>query len=237
MKIQFKILALSFAVLAMVFTACEKTETETDLTDEEAAEIVENAVSPETGGFSTQMTEAAIVADLIIVKHPLCGKQFDSTRVIKKTSGARTFDYTFDWTWGMVCDSNNDPQAINYSYTMDGTYDTPRWSSDDDASHTFQLTGLAPADPFFLYDGNYTRNGFQASKVGQQRSVTSVFTASTTGTEIDKNTHEVHTGTVNFSLTGSVSNGNTFSKVGTIVFNGNGTATITINGNTWTIQV
>jgi hypothetical protein len=55
--------------------------------------------------------------------------------------------------------------------------------------------------------------------------------------EISKSTYEIIAGEGTVTVTGENSGGNSFSFTGSIVFNGDGTATLTLNGTEYTINL
>ena len=85
-------------------------------------------------------------------------------------------------------------------------------------------------------NGAYTRNGSQESKIGQQNSFTSTLTITASNLLVDKSTQEINGGTASFTLEGSGSGGTNITYTGSIVFNGNQSATLTLNGNSYPLN-
>jgi hypothetical protein len=88
-----------------------------------------------------------------------------------------------------------------------------------------------------MINGSYTREGTQESKIGNMRSFESLTNLALNELAISKTTQTVVSGNGTFLMTGTGSEGGTFSVEGSIVFNGDGTATVTVNGNTYTITL
>lgn len=240
MKSLFKLFLLVPLFGMFLLTSCEEEVIETPtevITDDEAADLVENSLAIETSGMAEQTETVAAVAPSVAPQSFLCGLSYDTTITRIRTTGARTYDYTFTWNWILNCPTNNYPTQLFGTYTMDGVYDTPRMSSDDDATHTYTVDNLNTTDSFYVWNGSYLRNGSQTSKVRNQHTFTSVINITTTNVHIDKTTRQIISGTGTFTITASLTNGTTKNVTGSFIFNGNGTATISVNGNTYTVQI
>jgi hypothetical protein len=88
-----------------------------------------------------------------------------------------------------------------------------------------------------MLNGTYNRSGSQTSKVRDRNSFTSELDMTLASLSVNKNTLQIDGGTGTFTLTGSVAGGGSFSYEGSITFLGNGMATITINGETYEIDL
>ena len=221
--------------LIMSITACKKEEA-TQVTEEEATETMTNAIEGSNSGLAEQTTDAAEIAT-VLLESPICAISGDS--IVHKTysSATRSLDYTFNWNWQAHCTSGI-PTDITYNYTAVGEYETPKIKSNDNASATIVLTQLLITEEEFLANITYTRNGSQESKIGKTTSFTSTITASGSDITINKESHEVTGGILTLLITGSTDEGEGFEYGGNLVFNGGGSATITLNnGSVFEIAV
>ena len=224
---------LFFSMLIALFLYSCRGEVIETLSESEAAEVIQSAISADTEGLVVQIEDAAEIAQAYLDS---CGQVFDSTIHKTQTLGIRSFDYTFIWNWQMTCNGLNIPQSFKIDYNAKGDYETSRMSSDDISTGNFTIIGLAPSAPNLIYDGSITRSGAQVSKIGNQSSFTSQVQISTQTLTFSKNSQEIISGTANATISGMDSNGNNFSFSGQIVFSGNQAANLTINGNIYPIQ-
>ncbi len=252
MKNVFKIHFFALALLAsFVLVSCQDKEEdpapepieETFISEEEAAEVVTASVISNSQGIASEVADAAALADEyaefqsedeIQERSNACGQSFDTTVVRDIDKPNITANYTTNWAWTLNCEGLF-PVSLDYSRDMEGIYETNRIFSDDGASSSWTLTNLITG-PAYLFNGTYSRNGSQTSKIGNQNSFSSTVDITSTDIAFDKSEQEINSGTATFILTGQGTGGNTFSFEGSITFTGDQTATIIINGNEYPIS-
>jgi hypothetical protein len=128
-------------------------------------------------------------------------------------------------------------QSATFTSASSGLYTKPRIESDDSSTFSATVTGLQSSSSTITYNATFERIGTQQLTTNlNTRSVSSDFSATIVDLIVGKSDYEVDSGTGTFSLTGTTNQGN-FSYNGSIVFNGDNTATITINGNQYTIDL
>lgn len=229
--------------LGMSLSACNKNREDSPtpdatISEEEAAAVVEGAVTARTQGLGAEIEDALYLADEYAEKdggNP-CGEPFDSTLTRAVDNANLTASYTISWAWQVSCNALDIPVAIDYQRTATGNYETARMISGDNAGSNWAISNLIQG-PNYVLDGTYTREGAQQSKVRNQYSFASSLLIEVDNLNIDKGTRRIQSGIAGFTLTvtGPESNEQTFE--GDIVFNGNGTATIIINGNSYTVNL
>lgn len=237
----FRFLILATIALFLVFTtSCEKENTtgpDETLTEEEVVGVVEGALLMNTEGVTAEALDAATTSDEYLEKNNgPCEASFD-TMVVRSYSGARiSSSYTSHWGWTVHCNDLMVPNALDFSRTTVGIYETLRMSSDDNAVSSWTVDNLIAGDNYII-NGNYTREGSQMSKVRSQNTFTSSISVELTDLQVHKELKRIESGTATYSLSGQSNNGTSFLYEGEIIFLGNGNATVTINGNTYEIDL
>jgi len=226
-----------------VLTACNKEEAvvEQSISEEEAVEMVELALSSESAGLTEDVEMAASISDEQLEKaSPNCGIQFDTSFTVTNNPQAlRTYEYTTSLGYELICEGIF-PSALDLNATSTGTYSSNRRDLSYEVNYNSTIDNLRANEPNFSYSGTTTRDGEQllhATNFKEERTTNSVMTLETTELLVDKETYEIVSGVTTFSLTGTVRNGNAYSYQGSITYLGNGAATIEINGNTYDIQI
>jgi hypothetical protein len=218
------------SLVFVIFTACKKDENTAieSVSEEEAVEVVQNAMSSESGGLTEQIeTSTAIVAAYSTSRNDICGLSFDTAIVLTNTLGSQiSFEYNFSWNWVINCNQLQIPESVGFSYNMNGWYNGPNMSAQDSANQSFQLSGLELSQDYLTYNGNYKREGLYQSKIGNQRTFTSKITIETINVKVNKTSYKIESGTANITVFIETSDGKTFSFAGTITFNGNDIATL-----------
>ncbi|MFK7969532.1 MAG: hypothetical protein AB8F95_04150 [Bacteroidia bacterium] len=239
MKTPITILCLLMLTICFTLTSCiEEPVTNKEMTEEDAVEIVESAIVYSSDGMVSQVEETSEIAEETLTQPEAnCSQSFDSTATKIHAQGSPiTFAYDYEWGWELMC-NRMIPQQIDLTYSMDGTYSSARMYSEDEGSFAGVITGLTPIDTHFVYNGIFERIGYQESKVRNNNAFNSKLIITTTNLKYNKKDEVVDSGSTTFTLTGDVVGGNSFSFSGTIVFNGNRAATITVNGNSYSVQL
>jgi hypothetical protein len=123
----------------------------------------------------------------------------------------------------------------NLSYT--GSYSGPKISSANTGSATFVVAGLSPTATDFILNGEYKRAGSFKSKIDTTNTGNSNIDIVITNLKITKPAHTISGGSAAISVTGVVPKKGNFTYTGTLVFNGDGTATLTLNSIIYTIDL
>lgn len=232
--------AATLLIVSLIAGACNKEENKPAATpsEEEAVAVVEGAFIADSEGLSKEVSDAVYVADQYTVKTVTgpCGQAFDSTVVRSYTTARVTANYTTSWAWTVNCNNLGIPASVDYNRTAQGSYETMRMLSNDNAAGQWMVDNLVTGENYVL-NGSYTRQGTQTSKVGNHNNFSSTLTVSASDINVDKGTRRISSGTASFTLAGTASTGESFSFQGSAIFNGNGEVVITINGHTYTIDL
>ncbi|NUO00860.1 MAG: hypothetical protein HUU01_09635 [Saprospiraceae bacterium] len=229
-------------VLGLMATSCNKeTEEPQDvLTEEEIVAVVEGAMLADTDGLAAQSEDAVYIAEQYTVKDGLgggpCGETMDSTVSYNYTDPRITASYNSTFIWTLNCNNNSIPQSLDFDRTAEGNYETARMISDDSAVGDWLVENIVTGANYVI-NGSYSREGSQTSKVRNQNAFTSSLQVSLDDLNLDKGTRRIVSGIASFTLNGSGTAGRSFSYEGDLVFNGNGSVTIIVNGHSHTIDL
>ncbi|MDK2772640.1 MAG: hypothetical protein KYX68_10505 [Flavobacterium sp.] len=235
-------------VVAVLFVAsqavisCNKDDDSSDaIQEEDVVEVIENSLKMDTGGLSKSIETSVSVCDEedVYTQTPSinCGEEYVNNYTYQNAVNNYEANYSFSSAYMMNCDSNSNPSSFTYEFTNSGTYDTPRMSSDDHASANWEITGLDASTDVVALNGAYERIGSQVSKVRNMNTFASTLNYTINSLQVNKVSYQIQSGTIALSFIGTSSNGNQYTFSGTITFNGNQTATVVINGNTYVINL
>lgn len=234
----FKAAIIVLAVLAI--SSCRKDETDSITTDD-ATDALTYALQSGSGGYSQQLSDAADYAYTEgygkngAVSGLSCGVPFD-TAVSFVHTGTITANYNHSWTWTLNC-TGPVPNTLDFEGTYNGNYDGPRMQSTNSGGGDFNITGIQPGPDVYTFNGNYTRNGSVSSKVRNKNTFTTQITVVASNITVSKATYKITGGNATATVQCSSSAGKVYNYDAAIVFNGDGTAAVTINGQTTTIQL
>ncbi|MFN0214474.1 MAG: hypothetical protein ACKVT2_09490 [Saprospiraceae bacterium] len=226
---------LLFAALATL-NSCRKDPEEIIelLTSSEAAEIIEDAVSNRTAGLTAPTLDATSILEAYLGS---CGVPGDTTIVKEKTGGVASYDYSFDLNWLLTCSNLGVPQSASFGIQGNGDFSSPHWFGSDVTLGTLTFTGLSPQESAYVVNGSYDLTG---NLTGTLRRVSPSFDCEVaielTNLLVDKSTMQITGGSGLVTVIASTANGQTKTLTGTLIFNGNGSATVMVNGHEHTFQ-
>lgn len=231
----------------ILVTSCNKDDdtnsSENSISEEEAAEVIAMAVSPETSGLVEQTNEALIILEGSSSDYSrntsdfdyVCGENYATSFTRNFENGTYSYNAEYIWNWVVNCDGEN-PTDFNFNLNGENSYTSPRMSSNDSNEASLSISALDETESEYVINQTYSRSGSQESFVRNQNNFTSTLSFTTSNLKILKANHNVTSGTMTVVFSGQVSNGNTYEYSGELVFNGNQTATLTLgSGNTYTI--
>jgi hypothetical protein len=229
---------IQFSVVLMLFLAavsCKKTDNTatTGITTDEIAAISSHSLASSSDGMATHSNDITVNA---LSDNQACGSTVTDT--ITKSGGSNhvTFSYFLQDTRTLTCNTNNQHDNIVYDLAFHGHYESLDINSLDTGTSTFKIAGFTPGSSIFAVNGNYKRTGKFTSKIGDKVSGTSSVDIEVTNLTIDKATKTITGGSATITIWVTVPKG-TFHFNGPLTFNGDGTASLTINGVTYTIDL
>lgn len=237
-----KLVAL-LLVATLSLTSCNKDDDSTSDAIEEvdAVETIENSLVAESNGMSKSMETTMVYAESqnLYTDSPSlnCGQLYTESFSENYSSSDYSYNYSANCNYLLSCNAEGNAQSFNYSFSRNGDYDTPRMSSDDNVNANWDITDLDASTSNTLFNGSYVRIGSQVSKVRNMNTFNSTLTYSLNSIAVNKDTYKIASGSASVVFEGISTSGNSYTYNGTITFNGDDTATLVINGNTYTIYL
>lgn len=235
---------ISILILTTLFlSSCVEENTSDELTtvsETEAVDIVEASLASKSGGALKTTEEYSKTYEEEYSLQDICNETITDSFEFNYDGTLVKATYNYSWSTILNCDTLLSiliPQSASLTATSSGTYTTNRLESDDSSTFTSTVTGLGFTDSDFIYNATYERTGTQKIKTRQNDiDIASQFSISLDNLTVNKSDYMVESGSGSFTLSGS-STGGEFLYTGDIVFNGDATATITINETEYTIQL
>jgi hypothetical protein len=203
------------------------------LTESDAAMIIASSfgTSTSTCGLTGQIEETASLATggSLGKAGSFANALGETTITRQKSNVVYTYDYTFNFVYGLVGTS------FDVTYHMTGTYTTQRMSSDDSANAVLHFTNLL--NNAITLNGTYRRMGTQTFRIGETKQFTTTIEGIISDVTIDRSTKRVTGGTVVVGVTTQRNDGSAITLNGTLTFLGNRLATLVINGKTFNLNL
>jgi len=235
-----KLFILGLFTISLFTLSCSSNDDDIDttsnITEAEAIEIIETSLQKSTVGINETTEKFSEELTTNITINLECGTLYDDTFVTSYDGVNVQSSYTVDWSYEMSCNNLNIPQSVVFAFATDGNYSSTRIISTDSSNGNLEISGLQPTATEMILNGNFYRDGMQILTVINERAVNSNLEIELANIVIDKETNSIVSGTGTVLLSGTTQNRN-FTFQGSIVFNGNGSATIMLNGNTYEINL
>jgi len=241
-----KNIKFSFLILLLLgAAACNKSNNSMptlsvngSVTTDDAADMVAGSLSLNSDGVANMASDATLNATVMGDAHLKCGTVRSDTISRQAGTGSPfSFSYKLTYNFMVDCNSNSQPDSLSSNLTYSGSYSGPNMSSSNSGSSNFGVGGLLPADTAFVINGEYKRAGSFSSKIDTSKHGNDNIDITISKLTLKKPSRRIESGTATFSITGSTPHKGSFSFTGTLVFNGDGTATLTVNGNVYTINL
>jgi hypothetical protein len=249
-----KTIKLSFILLLLLgAVSCKKTDNSAStnaVTTDQAADIAVGSLAANSYGLTTVSDNIAANAQVVAsiktgspsvnsigTDHQACGTTRIDSATNSGTNGTVTASYFFKFSRTLNCDANSNPDNLVNSLTYHGDFGGPNLTSSNSGSAAFTITGLGTAATAFVINGEYKRSGSFQSKVGNKASGQSSVDIVVTNLTLTKPSRTIASGSATIAVTGTNSKTGAFSYAGALVFNGDGTATLTINATVYTVNL
>ena len=233
-----KSIVAAFVILSLVSCANEEDmEIKNVVSEEEAVVLIESSLQKSTGGLNEMTNTFSEELTTDITLNELCGTLYEASFNYNYNEAPILADYEIDWSYMMACNGLNVPQMVEFEASSVGSYSTSRINSNDVTNTVIAISGLQPSASSLLFSGFFNREGTQSITTNlNTRSLSSKFNADLVNVLIDKSNYSISSGGGTFILSG-LSENIPFSFYGTIVFNGNGSVSLTVNENNYEINI
>ncbi|MHB8208830.1 hypothetical protein [Mucilaginibacter sp.] len=236
----------SFAFIGLVagvLLSCNKnnsTSPNANSTDE-AADLVTASVSTNTqSGALNSFSDVTVSSETKVNIDTLCGTVWTDSvnRSIPVTPGVpNNYSYKANYSYALNCNNGvyNHSATINSAYN--GSFNNASLSSIFAGSADFTVSGLGRTYTAYVINGEYKRSGSFQSKTDTSYHGTNNVDIVFTNLTLIKPLQVIKSGSASFTISGNMPSKGAFNYTGTIVFNGNENATLTVNGTVYLINL
>lgn len=242
-----KSLKLTFLSLALLFCfACESEDSVSPpetLSTDEAAEIVSASLADNSAGLNMMVSDVARTTESSLSEEMSsqsnsCGYTMDTVVSANSPSGAvSTYSYEFTYAYEIQCRDNGIPELLVVGSNYQGIYDGPRLLTENAGDASLSVSGFPISETAYVMEGTYDRSGDFESSVRNMTQSNSTISFELSALTYDKRLEEISSGVASLTLSGTLKSGESYSYQGSLSFEGNGIAILTINGETYTIDL
>jgi hypothetical protein len=238
MKTQLGVFALAFVLI--IASACNDDEgtPAQDFTSDDAAEEV-------AATLSTDVADMAFYTDILAEdaengrtsdgRLAACGVSYDTTINRQFTGEYISFNYTLEFGYQLSCTQQGVPNTLIYDFASDGERSGRRLMADGLSDGSLTTSGFEFSASNYTVNGTFDNVRTVTQKLGGQRTFTSQTSATLTNMLVNKASKKISGGSASMVVSGVGSGGGSYNYVVEVVFNGDGTATVTIGGSIYII--
>ncbi|MEL6590197.1 MAG: hypothetical protein AAFQ68_08960 [Bacteroidota bacterium] len=228
-------------MLAFAVVACDpQNVTGETLAESEVAEILDAELQEVAGGVTTEVENIAAAIVEVISTGQLCDTLIEDSTAFDHQSQRLQTEYQSDYSFFLSCNSFNLPSSADFTSEASFLLTTNRLELDNTSTFTGNATGIN-SGPFqialdtIVINGDYDKTGMQEFLGPNPKTVNSTFTSDLADFKVGISSQQIEAGLLTFTYAGSTQQGN-FSYSGNILFLGNKTATLTIDGTDYPID-
>lgn len=233
-------LSFIYAGLILSVVSC-KNEEVNSITGEEAAEIVAMSMADDGMGASsfiyTSVNTSSNANDNGMLKAKAVNVIDKDTTVTYSSNPSAVISYlmTASFSYQFTVDAMNNVTASSLTYSYNGNLDAPRLSSVHTGSGNLDVSSVNTET--CTVNGLFKRTSDVETKGVRAKQSTSQTTIDFSNIKVNKSTEEILSGTATVNISGNLSGKGNFEYSGSIVFNGEGMATITINDSSYSVNL
>jgi hypothetical protein len=241
MKTKTKILSLAL-ILCFVAFGCNKDNSVTSsqgISNDEAADEVAASLStdvPSTDVVTMSTRSQKNGRQETNGRTEGCGTKYDTTINKSYTGAYISFSLSAQYSYSLTC-SGAIPSSLNYSVTSTGSRNGVRLQSQGATTGNLTISGFEISKSIYSVNGSMTRTHSVVQKSGAQRTFNGTIDATLANLQVDKSTKAIKGGTASLTASGTGSGGASYSYTANAVFNGDGTATVTIGANVYSVNL
>jgi hypothetical protein len=243
-----KTIRLSAAMLlVLVWAACTKSDYRGgivttilpgNVNSSQAADMISTSISLNSGGVLNIVGDIALNARAFVDTHLACGSAKTDSVTRTNTQGATTtYNYNAKYLYTLLCNSSNQPDTLTGVVSYATIVNSPRLSSNNSGSTNFIVSKLNVDSNAYSISGEYKTSGSFQSKVDTAYAGSNNVDIVLNNLSVTKYYRMISSGSAIFNLTGTVPKNGNFSYTGTIVFNNNNTANVTLNGTVYIVNL
>ncbi len=233
-----KLKSMTFIFTLLLIISCSKDDKmETVLQNDEAMEVVQTSLQKSTSGFNEEIEKSAMQTNEDYSQNATCGEIYQDSFTNNYEGEFVNSNYNLMWQYTLLCSNINVPQSLDLNASSSGFYQTEHIASVDQSESNLLISGIEPSNSNYTFSGDYKREGTQELNFLQSRSLTSTIKLAFDAIVVDKETYQIQSGSATVTLYGTNANNQSFEFNGDVVFTGNRTAILTLNGTTYNIDL
>ncbi|MEL7118527.1 MAG: hypothetical protein AAFO07_03780 [Bacteroidota bacterium] len=236
----FKTLAIVLSIGLLTFSCTKNDEPTTNISDEEVVEILTSALGTNNSvSLIYEAQEIALLANQYTIKsteNDFCDTPQDSSWMFGYAGANISADYAVNWGWTVNCNGFI-PISVAVNTNSAGSFNTQRLASSSESQGSWYIDNLVGGSNFVLA-GTYEWDGSSAFEGrNQDRSFDSKINFEASDFELSKQELTLQSGTMTFAMMGTITDGSTYSVVGSVEFVGNDKIIITINDKIYEVDL
>ena len=203
-----------------------------------AANLIAGALAVNSNGVAIVSSNETFTAQSLANQHLACGtSQKDTVNQQNAPGASTTYSYNSTYDYTLNCNSSNQPDNTATSSIYSGNYSNASMLSTNAGSSIFTTSGLAPTATTYVVNGEFKQSGSFQSKTATTNAGNHSIDIILTNLTFTKATRAIASGNATITVSQTQPGQTAVTYNGTLVFNGNNTATLTLNAVVYNINL
>jgi hypothetical protein len=229
-------------ILVCIFSCKKPSNSGVKITGDDAANIIAGSLATNTNGITTISANMALNSTTLYSNNPGCGVTHTDSVTQQSVAGAQTtFSYKVKYINKLNCNTSNQPDNVTSVVNCNGNFNTPGVAVTNSGNANFTVAGLVPTSIFYVINGEFKYNGTFKLKADTTNVGTVSIDMLAKNITITKSTvtnpSSITAGSATISIIGNTPKRGSFNFNGVLIYNGSGTALLTLNGIAYIIDL
>ncbi|MEO8887148.1 MAG: hypothetical protein ABI367_13875 [Mucilaginibacter sp.] len=220
-------------------TSCKKAQLASVVaSNDDAAIIVGNTLAANNYGMNVLSTDISANEIALMTKNLACGQSVTDSIIRKSSPGAlASYYYKLKYTDLLTCNTSSQPDNLTNTLSYKGNFNGPRLTFTNSGTTNYKIAGLTPTATVHVFNGDYRASGsFKFKSDTTNRGNVSLMLIVKNLT-ISKATQTITGGTATVIITGTSTKKSAFTYNGTLNFNNAFSASLSLNGIDYIIDL
>lgn len=235
-----KMLKISLAAffIAGLF-ACKKSQLSAIApSNDDAAVLLGASLAANNYGMNYLSSDISNTSLVLAGSNLSCGSEVIDSAIRKNTPGTIvSYNYKIKYTDKLNCNSSNLPDYLTNTLTYKGNFEGPKLKISSSGSTSYRIGGLTQAATVHVFNGEYKNTTQFKFKTDTTNHGTVNIYMGVKNLIISKTNNNIISGTAMVMVTGSSSKKSAFSYNGNLTFNNATSASLSLNGAEYTIDL
>jgi len=232
---------MACGLIVVAISACKKPTAllSSNVSNADAATMLAGSLSANSYGLTNISTDIGMHVNTAMSSNQACGSTVIDTVTRRSVPGADvSYSYKLTYSRKLTCNTSSQPDNVSSNLAYSGFFSNSALSITNSGTAVFTVAGLTTNATAYVLNGEYKSSGsFKLKPDTAANNGSASVDIVVKNINVSKATQVINSGTATVIVTGTTVKKGDFTYNGTLTFNGNFMATLTLNGSNYTINL